>query len=84
MDNIIGFLIGLLILYVVARLLVVPIKIIFKLILNAISGGIVLILFNLFGGLIGLNIEISFLSSVVVGLLGVPGIVVLLVLQNIW
>ena len=83
MDNIIGFLIGLLILYVVARLLVVPIKIIFKLILNAISGGIVLILFNLFGGLIGLNIEISFLSSVVVGLLGVPGIVVLLVLQNI-
>lgn len=78
-----AFLAGLVLLYFIGLLLVVPIKIIIKLIINGIIGGLVLILFNLVGGIFGAFIPINPLSAIIVGILGLPGVILLLILQII-
>ncbi|HHV19833.1 MAG TPA: SigmaK-factor processing regulatory BofA, partial [Thermoanaerobacterales bacterium] len=45
---------GLLLLYVVGRVLIMPLKIVVKLIYNALIGGVVLLILNFIGGYIGL------------------------------
>lgn len=82
-PNILGFLLGLVLLYIIGLILVIPIKVIFKLIVNGLIGGLILFLFNLVGGLFGLAIAINPLNAIIVGLLGVPGVVLLLILQVI-
>lgn len=82
-PNILGFLFGLVLLYIIGLILVIPLRVIFKLIINGIIGGVILFFFNLVGGLFGLGIAINPLNAIVVGLLGVPGVVLLLLLQLI-
>lgn len=82
-PNILAFLFGLVLLYIIGLILVIPIKVIFKLIVNGIIGGVILFLFNLIGRLFGLAIAINPLNAIIVGLLGVPGVVLLLILQVI-
>ena len=55
-------------------------KIIGKLVWNGVIGLILLFLFNIIGGVIGLNIEPTFINALVAGVFGVPGIIVLLLL----
>lgn len=74
---------GLILIYVVGMLLVVPIKILTKLLLNGIMGGIVLFLFNFVGSIFGLTIAINPLNAIIAGFLGVPGVILLLVLNFI-
>ena len=83
LNTIIYYGIGLLLLLVLGKLLVWPMKKILQLIGNGILGGITLLLFNLIGGYFGLAIGISPLNAIVVGFLGVPGVILLLVLQVI-
>jgi inhibitor of the pro-sigma K processing machinery len=58
-------------------------KIILKLIYSAVIGGIVLIVINLVGGLFGFRIALNVVSALIVGILGVPGIALLIVLKFI-
>ncbi len=74
---------GLLLLYIVGRILIMPLKIVLKLMYNALIGGVVLLLLNFLGGYIGLHIALNPITALVVGFLGVPGVVMLLVLQYI-
>lgn len=83
MSSVISFVIGVFILYVLGSILLLPIKILFKLIGNAIAGGLLLVIFNIFGGLIGLNIIITPVTAIFVGLLGIPGVILLLLFKNI-
>lgn len=81
MGNIMAYIVGLLILYLLGILLVIPLKLLTKLLINGLIGGLVLFLFNLLGGFFGLSIVINPLNSVIVGVLGVPGVILLLLLQ---
>lgn len=74
---------GLLLLYIVGRVLIMPLKIVVKLIYNALIGGVVLLILNFIGGYIGLHIALNPITALLVGFLGVPGVVMLLVLQYI-
>ena len=82
-GTLLAFLAGLVLLYIVGILLVIPIKFLIKLLLNAILGGILLFVFNFIGGLFGLSIAINPFNAVIVGILGIPGVILLLVLQVI-
>lgn len=65
------------------KLLSISIKIITKLALNGVLGLIILIIFNFFGeSLFGIKIDISILNSIIVGILGIPGIIILLLFGN--
>lgn len=66
--------------FIIGKLLFVPLKMIFKLILNSILGGILIWIINLAGITWGLHIGINVITMLTVGLLGVPGAVLLTVL----
>ncbi len=74
---------GLLLLYIVGRVLIMPLRIAVKLLYNALIGGVVLLILNFLGGYIGLHIALNPITALVVGFLGVPGVLMLLVLKYI-
>ncbi len=82
-NVLIAFVFAALLLYIIARLLLVPIRLIVKLIGNVFIGGVLLVLFNLVGSLFGLNVGINVITALVVGFLGVPGLVMLILIQGI-
>ncbi len=71
-----GALLGLLL-----KLLKKPIKWVFKLLLHALFGYVYLFLFNFIGAWFGVSLEITWLSAVVSGVFGIPGVAVLLILK---
>ncbi|MBQ2022714.1 MAG: pro-sigmaK processing inhibitor BofA family protein [Lachnospiraceae bacterium] len=56
-------------------------KWIFKLLIHAISGFIVLFLVNVVGGIIGIQLDLSLINAIVVGALGIPGVILLLFIK---
>lgn len=76
-----SYLLGLALLFFVARFLLVPLKSIARLLINGIVGGVLLAIFNLIGVQFGLYLAINPITVIVVGLLGVPGIILLLAIR---
>lgn len=74
---------GLILLYFIGWILIIPIKYLVKLIINGVIGGILLLLVNFLGGFIGIYIAINPITAIIVGFLGVPGVILLIVLQYI-
>ena len=66
---------------IVLRLLAKPIRFIFKLLINTVLGFVLLWLVNFFGGDLGVALELSLLNALVVGLLGIPGVLLLLAIH---
>lgn len=81
LSVIIAFVIGLIFLFLLGKIFVAPMKVIGRLIINAIIGGILLWVIDYFGVYIGLRIPINPVTALIAGVLGVPGIVLLIVLQ---
>ena len=79
MENILALIVPVLIAIFVIKLLLSQVKLIWKLAVNSISGFICLWLLNLASGLTGIVFEINFITALVVGFLGIPGIALLLV-----
>ena len=79
MEAFIGFLIGLLVLFLLVKIFAWPIKILLKLIVNGILGGILLWLVNLVGGGFGLYIGINIVTALIAGILGIPGVLFLII-----
>lgn len=74
--------IGALLLWLIIKIFATPIKWAFKLLINALLGFVVLFVFNYLGGFIGLSITVGWLSAIVAGVLGIPGIILLLLIEN--
>lgn len=79
---IIAYAIGLILLYLIGMLLVIPIKIVVKLIINGVLGGILLFIVNLIGKIVGFSIVINPITALTAGFLGIPGIVLLIIVQK--
>ncbi len=82
-TTILFYLAGLILIYVLGIFLVVPLRILIKLFLNAIIGIIVLFLFNIVGGIFNFSLSLNFLNAFIVGFLGVPGVILLIILKII-
>ena len=78
-----AFCIGLLLLFVLVRLFLTPIRLAIKLFLNSLAGGLLLLIINLAGSMAGINIGVNLATCALTGTLGVPGIALLLFLQII-
>lgn len=74
---------GLIALWIVCKLLTIPVKLIWKLVINALVGALLLIVFNFFGGLLDLSIPITPVSALLTGVFGAPGVILLVLLQFI-
>ena len=80
-TNIITYLACICFIFLFGKIFIVPIKKILKLILNSILGGIVIFLINLIGANFGFHIGLNIFTSIVIGLLGVPGVVCLIIVK---
>lgn len=58
-----------------------PLKWIIKLVINSITGFIVLLLVNTVGGIVGIHLDFTIINALVTGVFGVPGIVFLLFIR---
>lgn len=76
-----SFFIAIVILFIVLKLISLPLKLIIKLMVNAFLGGAILFLINLVGARFGFLLEINWLTSVLVGFLGVPGVILVVILH---
>lgn len=63
------------------KLLKKPIKWALKILIHAGFGFLALVVLNFFGSLVGISIEITWLSAIIAGVLGLPGVILLLVVQ---
>lgn len=80
-DVIIPFAVGLLLLYLSGYLLLMPLKIIVRLLANGIIGGIALYVINILFGPMGFSIGINPITALVAGVLGIPGVGALVILK---
>ena len=80
-TNIITYLACICFLFIFGRIFVVPISKILKLVLNSILGGITIYLINWIGGMVGFHIGLNIFTSVLIGILGLPGTVCLVIVK---
>lgn len=81
---IIAYIVGILLLYVIVRLLLLPVRVFLRLVYNALLGAALLALANLIGAYFaGIYLPINPVTALVAGFLGIPGVVLLLALQHL-
>ena len=68
-------------LFIFGRIFVLPLKSILKLIVNSILGALLIWFINLIGGAFGFHIGLNLVTSIVIGILGLPGAILLIVLK---
>ena len=73
---------SLILLFLLGKALLVPLKYILRLMFNSLLGAVVLLAINFFGANFGVLIPFNIINAVVVGVLGLPGAVMLLILCN--
>ena len=77
MAIIAAFAVGLIALCLIGKLVSLPMKMLWKMITNSIVGAVVLWCVNLFGA----GVQITFLKALIAGVLGVPGVIIVLLMK---
>ncbi|GAA0182609.1 pro-sigmaK processing inhibitor BofA family protein [Clostridium sediminicola] len=83
MQYFVFFIVGLVLLFLIAKIIALPFKILWKLIVNAILGGVFLVVFNILGGFFNITLAINIWTALIAGFFGIPGIIFLLVFKFI-
>ena len=78
LTEILAFLGAMIVLFIILKIISLPIKLIIKLLINALIGGVVLFLINLTGLIV---IDITWISALIVGFLGIPGVIIVILLH---
>lgn len=78
-----AYALGIFALYVVGYMFLVPIKILLRLVINSVAGAISILVINWIGAYWDVHISLNVLSAVIVGILGVPGAILLAVYHAI-
>ena len=81
MANFVSILLPLLMLSLLLRAMVLPIRLGWKLLLNGSCGFLCLWLLNSISGFTGLYFPINYVTAIIAGFLGLPGILLLAILQ---
>ncbi|MDR3085507.1 MAG: pro-sigmaK processing inhibitor BofA family protein [Christensenellaceae bacterium] len=82
-DVVVFFIVGILILYGVGWLLLVPLRRVLWFLFNSIAGILSLLLLGSLGSGIGIVAVANPFSAVMTGFLGLPGLVLVLLIQNL-
>ena len=72
-----GYIIGILVLFIILKILALPMKIIVKFLINAVVGVVVLYVLNL----LGVGLIINWITALIVGFLGIPVVIIVAILQ---
>ena len=72
---------GVVLCVILFKILAAPMKLITKLLLNTAVGYVVLFIFDFFAEFFEISVGLNLVNAVVVGLLGIPGIILLVLLK---
>lgn len=78
---IVSFITCIIFLLIFGKVLLLPMKKITALILHSILGGVLIWIINIVGTSFGFHIGLNVISAVIVGILGIPGAVLLVLLK---
>ncbi len=81
--SILAYVAGLVITVVFCRIFIKPISKLFRLLINGLIGGFILAAVNFVGGFAGITVNINPLTALIAGLLGLPGVILVIILQYI-
>ena len=68
-------------LFLIGRIFILPLKKILKLVFNSILGGVLIFLINVVGESFGFHIGLNVITSIIVGILGIPGVILLVLMK---
>jgi inhibitor of the pro-sigma K processing machinery len=71
--------VGIITLIIVAKLILAPFKLLLTLIWNALLGGALLWGVNYIGAYVGFTLAINWISALIAGFLGIPGVILLII-----
>ncbi len=74
-----AYALGIFALYVVGYMFLVPIKILLRLVINSVAGAIAILAINWIGAYWDIHVPLNILSAVIVGVLGIPGALLLVI-----
>lgn len=77
MEIVAAFAVGLIVLCLIGKIVALPMKLLWKMITNSLVGVVLLWVVNLFGA----GVKITFLKALVAGVLGVPGVIIVLLMK---
>lgn len=80
-NNIIVYIACIFFLFIFGKVFIVPIKTILKLVLNSVLGGVVIFLINFIGAYFNFHIGLNLVTSIFVGILGIPGAIVIVIIK---
>lgn len=80
-NIIITFVVCIIVIFIVGKMFILPIKSILKLILNSILGGLLIWLINFAGTNFGFHIGLNLFTCIFIGILGLPGAIFLVILK---
>jgi inhibitor of the pro-sigma K processing machinery len=80
-KEIMGYVLGVLTVLVVSGVCLKPMKMIVKFLLNSVAGIGLCMLINYIGTPMGIHIGINPATSIILGMLGVPGLIMILIAQ---
>lgn len=83
LNALIMFITCIICLFIFGKIFIWPLKSILKLIFNSILGGLLIYIINLIGMNFNFHIGLNLLTSVLVGILGIPGAILLIILKII-
>ena len=82
-NSIITFLACIIILFLIGKIFILPIKSIIKLLINSFLGAVIICIINKIGEMWGFYIGLNIITAIFVGILGIPGAVLLIILKII-
>ena len=79
--SIAAYMFGLFVIYICIWMFIKPLKWLFKIALNSLFGAALLTVINWIGGFAGISIGVNLITAAIVGILGVPGIILLFIIK---
>ncbi len=77
-EMIVAFAIGIIILCLIAKIIALPMKLLWKFITNSLIGAVMLWVVNLFGT----GVPIDIMRALIAGIFGIPGVLAILLYQH--
>ena len=81
MNQLVSLVIVVFLLVALARILSAPLRLALKLLVNAASGLVALWLVNLLSGVTGIYLGLNLVNALIVGIFGLPGLILLILLH---
>lgn len=79
LEIVVAFAVGIIVLALLAKIITLPLQMVWKLITNSVIGAVMLWVVNLFGA----GVDITIFKALIAGVFGVPGVIGVLLFQYV-